>query len=87
MRASVGILGGIVILFIGYIGLSYNAQDVKDAAVANGTNSSAEAYNTTTGILGGIGQGGAPGIVWFGVAGFVLVALGLAARAASGGGR
>lgn len=86
MRASVGLLGGAVILFLGITAVSESAQQSHDAAVINGTNSTASAWNMTDQVFTGIGQAASPAIVYGGAAAFVLLALGLAV-AVSGGGR
>jgi len=85
MRTTVSILAGISILVVGFFGLQAQATNVKDAAVANGTNASAEAYNMTSGIFEGIGQAASPGIVWFGIAAIVLVGLGFLVVAGNSG--
>lgn len=85
MRASIGILGGISILFIGFYGLSEQASQTKDVAVTNGTNSTASAFNSTTEVFGGLGQAFAPGLVWMGVAALILVALGFLLAAGNSG--
>jgi len=85
MRASIGILGGISILFIGFYGLSEQASQTRDAAVANGTNSSASAFNSTSAVFDGLGQAFAPGLVWMGVAAVILIALGFLLAAGNSG--
>jgi len=79
------ILGGISILVVGFFGLQEASIQTKDAAVTNGTNATQSAYNTTTGIIDGIGQAFAPGIVWFGIAAIILVALGFLVVAGKSG--
>lgn len=85
MRASVGILGGISMLFVGFYGLSEMASQTEDPAVTNGTNATGSAFNTTSEVLGGIGQAASPAIVWMGVAAFILVALGFLVAAGNSG--
>jgi len=76
MRSVVGLLGGVVILFIGFQAFNQAAVNTRDTAVVNGTNSSAAAWNMTTGVLQGSGQAGS-GIVFAAVGGVVIVALGV----------
>lgn len=83
MRATTAILGSIVMLFLGFFGLSYAAENVQTQAL-NGTNQSAAAYNTTTAITDGLGQAFAPAVVWMGVAAIILIALGYLVFATSG---
>lgn len=86
MRASVALLGGIVVLFTGWQFLGQAADQSRDAAVTNGTNGSAAAYNMSTGIYEGVGAA-APGmVVWGGVAAVVLISCGLLLRGAHGRG-
>lgn len=84
MRTSVGILGGIVLLLIGFVTLSSAAQNSRDAAVVNGTNQSANVWNTTTQVLQNAGQASG-GLVY--VAVFVLIAgaMGLLVWVGTGG--
>ena len=85
MRSSIGILGGISILFVGFYGLSEQAQQTEDVAVANGTNSTASAFNSTTEVFGGIGQAFGPGVVWMGIAAVILIVLGFLLAAGNSG--
>jgi hypothetical protein len=85
MRATVGILGGISVLFVGFYGLQEQASQTQDAAVTNGTNASASAYNTTTEVFGGLGQAAGPGVVWMGIAAVILIALGFLVVAGNSG--
>ena len=87
MRASVAILGGISILFVGVIAISNGAQEAYDPAVTNGTNETAAAYNATEGVFEGITTAGGDAVVWMGVAAFILIALGLLYMAVPGRGR
>jgi len=75
LRATVGILGAITMAFVGFIALS-RAADESRAEAMNST-AGGDAYNATTGVLDGVGQALAPGLVWMGVAAVVLIALGL----------
>jgi hypothetical protein len=81
-----GLLGGVVVLFVGWQALGIAAERSRDAAVVNGTNESAAAWNMSTGVFEGIGAAASPAIVWGGVAAFILLSLGLLI-AVQGGGR
>lgn len=85
MRSLTAVLGGIVFVVIGFFGISTVASNTKDAAVQNGTNSTANAWNATTGVFDGIGQAAGPAIVWGGIAAIVLVALGFLVYAGQSG--
>lgn len=85
MRTVVAVLGGIVMLFVGFFGLNQLARDTRDVAVTNGTNSTASAYNMTTGVFEGAGQAMSGGVVWMGVGAIVLVALGFLVVAGNSG--
>lgn len=67
-------------LGMGYIGLSRVATDTKPGLNTTAQN---ESFAIAEGVFSGIGQGAGTGIVWFGVAAIVLVALGF--LVASGG--
>jgi len=71
-------------LFVGFIALSNAAQDVEPTAL-NGTNASATAYNTTEGIINGLGQAMSPAVVFGGVGAFVVVVLGYLVVAGNSG--
>lgn len=83
MRTSVAALGAITILFVGVTAISEAAQQAKPATSTDAANAS---YNLSVDVFTGIGQAGI-GIVWFGVAAVVLVALGLLVAGNPGGGR
>lgn len=76
MRSVVGLLGGVVLLFIGFQAFNQAAVNTKDVAVTNGTNATSASWNMTTGVLQGGGQAGS-GIVFAAVGGVVLIALGV----------
>ena len=76
MRGTVGLLGGVVLLFIGFQAFNQAAVQTEDTAVTNGTNATGSAWNMTTGVLQGAGQAGS-GIVWAAIAGVVIIALGI----------
>jgi len=84
MRASIGLLGGIVVLFIGIQALG-QAGKSAEPAVNNSSVSTQAAYNMSTGIFEGIGAAASPAIVWGGIAAFILIALGLLVFATGGG--
>lgn len=84
MRTVVAMLLSISMLFVGVTAISESAQQAEDTAMQ--TNASADAWNLSTEVFGGIGQAGV-GIVWFGIAAVVLVALGFLVYAGASGGR
>ena len=86
VRASMALLGGVVVLFLGWQALGIAAEGARETAVVNGTNESAAVWNMSTGIFEGVGAAASPAIVWGGVAAFILLALGLLI-AVQGGGR
>lgn len=85
MRVSVAMGMAISVLFVGVIAISEAAQQSEQRAM-NASNSSARAYNVSVDVFGGVGQTG-EGIVWFGIAAIVLVALGILVVAGRSGGR
>lgn len=87
MRSSVALLGGIVTLFVGWQALGTAADNSQSAAVQNGTNSSAAAWNMSESIYSGLGEAAGPSIVWMGVGSLILIACGTLVVAARGGGR
>jgi len=74
-RASVAILGGISMLFVGFIAVSNAAQSSESNAM-NSSQNAQDAYNATEGVFNGLGQAMAPGVVWMGVAAFIMISLG-----------
>ena len=87
MRTSVGLLGGVIMLFVGLRGLSLAGQRSQDHAY-NSSNASAEAWNTTSQIFSGVGEGAFGGWALMAIAAFLLIATATALTAArSGGGR
>lgn len=87
MRTSVGLLGGVIMLFVGIRGLSLAGQRSQDHAY-NSSNASAEAWNTTDAVFSGIGEGAFGGWALIAIAAFLLIAVALTLTAArSGGGR
>ena len=85
MRALAGVAIVIVIVFIGLIAISTAAQQSKDAAVINGTNASADAWNATTDVTEGIGESAGTLLVYGGIGAALIVALGFAVKAAGSG--
>lgn len=85
MRTILAVVLAITILFGGLIAISTQGQSVQDAAVANGTNASADAYNFTTEVFEGVGAAFGPAVVWLGLGAVVLIALGLLTYAAQSG--
>jgi hypothetical protein len=76
MRAILAVVLTIVILFAGVYALSFQSQSVEDAAVANGTNETAEAYNLTNDVYEGLTEVGSGAVVWMGAGVVVLLGLG-----------
>lgn len=85
MRALVAVMGSATMLVIGVFALSEQAQQTREAAITNGTNATAGAYNTTTGVFETFGQTAGPGIVLAGGAAVVIIALGVLVLSGSGG--
>lgn len=85
MRASVAILLAIVMMFVMLTALGTQAGLTEDAAVQNGTDESAEAYNMTTQLYNGTGQALGPALAIGGVAAVVLIALGYLVKAGGRG--
>lgn len=85
MRTTVAVALAVVILFVGIIGANSAAESTEDPAVTNGTNTSGDAWNFTTGIADGVGQAFGPGVVWMGVAAIVLGSLGVLLAAGRSG--
>lgn len=83
IRTSVASLLSITVLFVGVFAVSESAQQHE-----SGINSSAaeNASNMADGVFNGLFQAG-QGIVWFGVAAVVCVALGYLVVAGASGGR
>jgi len=86
MRATVGLLGAVAVLFVGWQALGQAAKSAEPVAVTNGTNESAAAYNMSTGIFEGLGQTFAPALGWVAPIAVVVIALGML-FALTGGGR
>jgi hypothetical protein len=87
MRATVAILTGISVLFVGVIAMNDAAESAYEPAVINGTNESAAAYNVSQQTFNQLGVAGGDGIVWMGIAAIILLALGLLVVASNRGGR
>lgn len=83
VRSTLGILGGITMLFIGVIAVSQAAQQSESTAM-NSTNGGAAAWNATTGVVEGLGQAAGPAVVYGGVAAVILIACGLLYAATAG---
>lgn len=86
MRTTVASLGSITVLLVGVYAISESAQQSKDTAL-NASNSSSTAWNVSNDVFNGVLQGGGEGIVWFGVAAVIIVALGFLVTAGRSGGR
>lgn len=87
MRLSIGVLGGIVLLFIGIFAINESAEQAYEPAVTNGSNASASAYNTSEAVLQGVTNATVSYLVYAAVAAFILVSLGILLVASRGGGR
>ena len=85
MRALAGVLLAIVIVFVGIIAISTAAQESRDAAVINGTNASADAWNATTNVTEKVMEGGGQIVVYGGIGAAILVALGFLLSAGMSG--
>jgi len=72
-RSTVAIVLGIVMLFVGYHALGLQSQNVKPD-MANSTNFTTDAYNTTNAVFEGTAQAITPAMTWFGMAAIVLLA-------------
>lgn len=75
----------VVMAVVGIQAIGTQAGSSRDAAVANGTNESAAAWNMTTQIFAGGGEALAPALVFGGVAAVVLVSLGILVTAGRSG--
>lgn len=84
MRATVGILLAIVVLFGGFVAISYAGQSAEETAL-NGTNASADAFNFTTELYNVTGQVVGPGLVWLGIGAVILIAAAYLVYAAQAG--
>lgn len=84
MRASVTILLGTVILFVGTRAISESAQQNEAPSNQSAQDAQTMAEGVFEGILGG---GAGEGIVWFGVAAIIMIALGILVASYQGGGR
>lgn len=85
MRATGAILIVIGTLALGFVAISFQAQSVRDTAIANGTDASAAAYNATTGIIQTTAQTLTPALLYGGLAVMALAAVGLLATYGLGG--
>jgi len=83
IRTSVASLLSITVLFVGVFAVSESAQQHQ-----SGINSTAaeNASSMADSVFNGVFSAG-QGIVWFGVAAFVVVALGLLVASGASGGR
>jgi hypothetical protein len=82
MRTSVATLGGISMLFVGVYALSEAAQQSETQATS--TSAGATAWDLSTSVFDGIGVAGGSGVVFMGVAAFILVSLGALVSTAGG---
>lgn len=84
IRTSVAALMSITVLFVGAFAISESAQQTKPTLNSTSANQS---YDLSVEVFGGVMQTGGQGIIWFGVAAIVLVAMGLLVMAGQSGGR
>jgi len=85
MRTYLAVVLAIVILFVGLPAVQQSADTSEDAAIANGTDASAEAHNMTTELYDNYGLAAGQMLVYGGIGATVLVAIGVLYK--SGGGR
>lgn len=77
MRTSGTLFVVIAILALGFVSTAYLAQSTHDAAVVNGTNASATAYNLTEDVQRTVGQTLPPALVLGGLVALAIVGAGL----------
>lgn len=85
MRAILGVVLAIAMLFVLVTAMGTIGGQTEDTAVTNGTAESADAWNFTTDISTGLGQVFSPAIVWMGIGAIVIVAGGLLLSAGRSG--
>lgn len=73
MRVTVAVLMAISVLFVGVFALSEGAQQTEPSLNSTAANDS---YSLANEVYGGILGSAGPGIVWFGIAAIIVVALG-----------
>lgn len=83
LRVSLAALLAIPLLFIGVIAMSESAQQVEPTLNSTSANTS---YSVAEQVFNGVSTAGI-GIVWFGIAAVVVVALGFVVFAGQSGGR
>lgn len=84
MRTIVAVVMSTTFLFIGGYAISYQAQETQPTLNSTRAN---ETFNVSLDVFEGVTSAGGMGIVWFGVAAVLLVALGFLVVAAQSGGR
>lgn len=84
MRTIVAVMMSTTFLFIGGYAISFQAQETRPALDSQRAN---ESFNVTLEVFEGVTSAGGTGIVWFGAAAIIMVALGFLVYAASTGGR
>lgn len=85
MRTILAVGASASMLVAGVVALSRAASQVEGTAM-NDSTASAEAYNASSEVFGGLATAAGPGVVWMGVGAVVLVSLGILV-ASFGGGR
>lgn len=83
MRTSLTAMMAISVLFVGVFAISESAQQAETNVTTEAQNSS---YQLGVDVFGGLASAGT-GIVWFGIAAVVVVALGFLVFAGASGGR
>lgn len=84
MRTTLAVLLAISILFVGVTAMSEAGQQSEDTAL-NSSNSSADAWNMSTDVYGGLGDAGSSALVYGGIGAIVLVSLGILVNAGGSG--
>lgn len=84
MRTVVAVVMLVSVLFVGVVAMSESAQQVEPEINTTAGNQS---YDVAHEVFSGTVQSGGVGVVWFGIAAVVLVALGWLVGASRGGGR
>lgn len=81
IRTVLASLTAISVLFVGVFAMSESAQQAEPTLNTTAAN---ESYSVAEQVFTGMGQAGT-GIVWFGIAAIVVVALGFLVMSAGGG--
>jgi len=84
IRTSVAALMSITVLFVGVFAVSESSQQNVNETVINNTSGAPGASSMADSVFDGLFTAGT-GVVWFGVAAVVVVALGFLVFAGAGG--